>query len=115
MLTIQQTVTIQVPQTRASAEYIPIFSPSTTDDQDALVIDLGPGAEVGGVDINVFSIHKQVARGVIVDAGTGQPVRNAQLFVTRDPARFNDLPYIGVDSSNGAFEVSSLLPGSYSS
>jgi Carboxypeptidase regulatory-like domain len=113
MLQIRQAVTIQLPETRASADYVPIFAPSTTDDQDAQAIDVGPGAEIGGIDIMVFPVQKRVARGVVVDSGTGQPVRNAQLFVTRDPARFNDMPYIGVDSSNGAFEVSSLLPGSY--
>jgi hypothetical protein len=114
MLQTRQAVTIQLPETKASADYVPIFAPSTTDDQDAQPIDVGPGAEIGGIDITVFPVQKRVARGVIVDASTGQPQRNAQLFVTRDPARINDLPYIGVDSSNGAFEVSSLLPGSYS-
>jgi hypothetical protein len=90
-----------------------VFFPSTTDEQNAEAIDLGPGAEIGGIDIAVFPVQKRIARGVIVDAGTSQPVRNAQLFVSHDPVRANDRPYIGVDSSNGVFEVSSLLPGSY--
>jgi hypothetical protein len=113
MLSIRQAVTIQLPQDRATAQYVPVFSPSTTDEQNADAIDLGPGAEIGGIDITVFPVQRQIARGVIVDASTGLPARNARLFVSRNPARINDAPYIGVDSTTGAFEVSDLLPGSY--
>ena len=112
-LTIRQAVAIQLPERRTTASYVPVFAPSTTDDHDAQAIDVGPGAEIGGIDISVFPVQKRAARGVIVDAQSAQPIPNAQLSVSRDPVRVNDMPYIGVDSSNGAFEVSGLLPGSY--
>jgi hypothetical protein len=112
-LTIRQAVAIQLPERRATVSYVPVFAPSTTDEEDAQAIDVGPGAEIGGIDITVFPVQKRAARGVIVNAQSGQPVPKAQLFVLRDPVRVNDMPYIGVDSSSGAFEVSGLLPGSY--
>ena len=48
-LSIRQAVAIHLPENRATAEYAPVFSPSTTDEQNANAIDLGPGAEIGGV------------------------------------------------------------------
>lgn len=93
--------------------YVPIFFPSNPDEQDAIPIDLSPGAEVGNIDVTVFPVQRRLVRGVIIDGTTGQPTRNARLFVYRQPARINDKPYTGVDSTGGSFEVSSLLPGSY--
>jgi hypothetical protein len=98
---------------RPAGTYVPIFFSDTPDEQDARPIDLAAGSEFGGADITVFPVPRRVVRGVIMDGTTGQAARNARLFVSRSPARVNDNPYIGVDSTGGSFEVSSLLPGSY--
>jgi hypothetical protein len=99
--------------TSPAGSYFPIFFPDTTDEQNATVLDLVAGAELGGIDITVFPVEKRFVRGAIVDPATGQGPPNVRLFVSRSPARINDNPYVGVDSSTGVFEVSDLLPGSY--
>lgn len=106
-------VTTRPLATGPAGPYVPVFFPNTPDEQNAEPVDLAAGADFGGVDITVFPVQKRVVRGIVIDDITGLPARNARLVVSRYPARINDNPYIGVDSTGGSFEVSSLLPGSY--
>jgi hypothetical protein len=105
---------VVAPSTKREKEtYVPIFFPNSADELYATPVHLSPGTEIGNIDITLFPVQMRRVRGVIIDGNTGQPVRNARLSVSRTPARVNDDPYIGVDSALGSFEVSSVLPGSY--
>jgi len=97
---------------RATAEqaYPDIFYPSASQAEQATATQVGAGAQVTGID---FRLHKVAAfhiRGKAVDGRTGQPLRNAQIWI-QSSGRF------GRGGSqiqqNGTFDVPGVVSGSY--
>lgn len=91
--------------------YVPVYYPGVTDEQDAQLIDLGPGAEVReDFSLPRATVHK--VRGVVISGATGQPTNTASVVLTsRNGSLRNRYPLI--PSSDGTFEISDVLPGSY--
>jgi hypothetical protein len=90
--------------------YVPIYYPGVPDEQDAQLIDLGPGAEVRE-DFGLSRATARKVRGVVIDAATGQPTNSASVVLISPGGLRGQFPLI--PSSDGTFEISDVLPGSY--
>jgi len=92
-----------------TGHYIPVYFPGTIDEQAASAINLGAGAEFGGVNFVVAPVSERRVRGVVINGSSRQPAQYAQLrtSVDFDPSRTLD-----VDPESGTFDVA-LLPGPY--
>ncbi len=58
-------------------------SPSTTDPAAAAPVEVGPGAEVRGLNIRLARIPVYRIRGRVVDSATGEPAGNTSLHLVR--------------------------------
>ena len=52
-------------------QYVTMFYPGTPDQQSAGAVDLGPGADVAGVDIHLTPATPRRVRGFVIDGVTG--------------------------------------------
>jgi len=99
--------------------YLPTFHPSTPDTSQATVVDVEPGSETSGVDVDLRQAHAVAVRGrVMVDA----PMKTLKgIFVSLVP-RSADGSYSFSNSANygspvqddsGNFEIRGVPPGPY--
>ncbi len=101
--------------------HIPIFYPGTPDPKLATIIDVKPGADLRGVDIDASAVITPRVRGRVVGlpapvlGPAGQPVRlNVDMrpispTVTTSSAQIPSASF----GSNGNFEISNAAPGRY--
>jgi 5-hydroxyisourate hydrolase-like protein (transthyretin family) len=101
--------------------HIPIFYPGTPDPKLATVIDVKPGGDLRGVDIDASAVITPRVRGRVVGlpapvAGpTGQPVRvsiNMRPISPTVTTSSAQNPGVSADS-NGNFEITNAAPGRY--
>jgi Carboxypeptidase regulatory-like domain len=119
-----------IPQPRVAPQesevYAPVYFPTTTDRRSALPIDLEAGAEFSGVDITVRRLKTHHIRGTIVDAATGEVLREQHTEILRSnnpptyrvdetlPVSSDNFPVHGfLDRRTGVFEMHDVVPGSY--
>jgi hypothetical protein len=95
--------------------YRPVYYPGVLASQEATPIPLEAGMTVTGIDVSlgsgVFQVHH--LRGTIISSTNGQPVGNATVAAIP----LTSEPLVGIaaaqSASNGTFDVSGLIPGSY--
>jgi len=97
---------------------LPAFYPGVLDASSASVIELGAGAELGGMDIVIPRITAYHVRGRIVEAATGQPPKSASVLIAPKKAEQFEFGFDGSDgtqynSRTGEFELHNVIPGSY--
>ena len=86
------------------------FYPSASQAEQATATQVGVGVQVTGID---FRLHKVAAfhiRGKAVDGRTGQPLRNAQIWIQTSGSFLRGGNQI---QQNGAFDVPGVVNGSY--
>ncbi|PYS16388.1 MAG: hypothetical protein DMG15_02365 [Acidobacteria bacterium] len=95
--------------------YVATYYPGVSDSATAAVIEVGPGAEVGGIDLvlqkqQLFSLH-----GRVVDAKTGKPPVSGLNFLLYHRGSRSAVPYGALDynPADGTFAVVNVPPGSY--
>jgi hypothetical protein len=101
--------------------HIPIFYPGTPDPKLAAVIDVKPGADLRGVDIDASAVITPRVRGRVVGlpapvAGpAGQPVRvNISMRPISPTVTTSSSQTPGVSAdSNGNFDITNAAPGRY--
>ena len=71
----------QPAETQPVERYMPVYFPGTIAEQAALVVDLSPGADAGGVDIPLAPVRARHVRGVVINGATGQLAQYAGLEV----------------------------------
>jgi hypothetical protein len=113
--------TYQRPQTNPGQQvdevYLPTFHPSTADTSQATVVEVQPGAEVSGIDVDLRQAHAVMVRGrVMADA----PLKSLRgLYVSLAPRVAAEGGYSlsnyssSVQSDSGDFEIRGVPPGSY--
>jgi len=96
--------------------YLPTFHPSTPDTSQASVVEVVPGAETSGIDVDLRQAHAVMVRGrVMVDA----PVRSLRgihvsLMPRASEGGYSLADYGGsVQSDSGDFEIRGVPPGPY--
>jgi hypothetical protein len=102
--------------------YVTTYFPGTTDQERATAINVGPGEEIGSVDIIVAPVPTYRIRGIIIDGRTRQPAPGAQLRRARASAldvcssrglNSENCSYAVVDYDRGTFDIPQVTPGSY--
>ena len=95
----------------------PTYYPGTIDMSQASLLDVRPGAELGGIDVSISPQALYRVRGRIVDPASGQPPRTASItIVPRGPAATTaglfatTSPY---NPADGTFELRDVVPGAY--
>lgn len=66
----------------SSRLYSTVYFPNTTDERAAQLLDLGPSANLGGIDFLLAPVKTRRIKGVLVDADTGQPPATTPGFAT---------------------------------
>ncbi len=100
-----------------AAGFAPTFFPDALEPADALPVEVGEGAVVGSVDIRLHAAALRSVRGVVIDEQTQKPLSDFMVSLVLRPAG----PASSLLSSNalvrsddGSFELSGILPGTYS-
>ena len=98
--------------------YLPTFHPNTADTSQATVVDVQPGVEASGIDVDLRQAHAVAVRGrIMVDS----PVKSLRgIYVSLAPrVSFEGSSYslsnygAPVQNESGDFEIRGIPPGSY--
>jgi hypothetical protein len=119
--TPQKLTDIQSGSERSAAKtdeaLIPTFYPNAADAATASPVNVGPGAEVRGIDLRLRKARVFRVSGKVMNATTGTPLNPAMIMVYRREAggmsTFPSSMYM-VQSDKGIFELRNLPPGPYS-
>src|SRR5437867_336589 len=95
--------------------YRAVYYPGSTDTQSAVLVAVGSGANVSGVDIPVGGglVRTRRIQGFATNATNGQPLTGASVLAiprTLDP---NVVIPNGRVAADGSFDLSGVTPGSY--
>ena len=90
--------------------YVPTYYPNATDSAAAAPVEMGPGAEVRGLNIRLARIPVYRVRGRVVDAATGEPAANASLHLIRAGEEGAATRGVTV-GSDGTFSIPPAAPG----
>jgi protocatechuate 3,4-dioxygenase beta subunit len=95
----------------SSNSYAPVYYPGTTDPQAASAVDVGAGADIGGMDFVLVRAVTRRVRVSVIDSATGLPAPNPQ--VTLVPRNGSGPGGFFVPGDGGILEAQGVLPGSY--
>jgi hypothetical protein len=96
--------------------YLPTFHPNTPDTSQATVVEVEPGVEASGINVDLRQAHAVMVRGRVMVDGSAKPLRGVHVSLTpRAPEggySFSD--YGGaVHNDSGDFEIRGVPPGPY--
>jgi hypothetical protein len=97
--------------------FIPVYYPSSVDASAASPVDVGPGAELRGVDMRLRKARIFRVTGKVTNATTGDAIRGAMLMLfRRETGGMSTVPVSmqAVQGEKGAFELRNVPPGPYS-
>jgi protocatechuate 3,4-dioxygenase beta subunit len=91
------------------------YFPGTTSLEEASLIEVSGGANIAGMNIIVAPPKPvQRIRGILINAATGQPIRDGTVRVMPLTNSGNVMGLgMGKSDRDGRFEIHGLLPGSY--
>ncbi len=97
---------------------IPIYYPGVAEVDQAVPVDLVAGAELQGIDVQTRQFRTARITGTVIEQATGGATRrNTALVLLPRNARiapsFSGLNRTTTRGADGAFEISGVLPGSY--
>jgi hypothetical protein len=95
--------------------HVPVYYPTTTDPQQARVVDVRPGADIRGLDITAIRVVTRNIRGTMFNgitrqfpgAGTNPQVRLLSTNPAQQPIG------VPVNVETGKFELNRIVPGNY--
>lgn len=100
----QSTMGNVIPET-----YPEVFYPTSITPEAATSLDLQPGSELRGINFVLDSLRKYRIRGRVLDPTTGRPPAKGHIVISGGGSR-----NVEFDPATGAFELSGLVPGTYS-
>jgi Carboxypeptidase regulatory-like domain len=112
------------PQQGTQETYVPLFYPDATDPASASTLNVDPGSETQGIDIDVRPVHAVRVLGRVVSEPSARSTQNAYVIlmpVTTDPRKrmgaismYAASRYAtNVTGPGGDFEISGVPAGSY--
>ena len=115
-------VTYQPPESnlvQADEVYLPTFHPSTPDSSQATVVEVEPGSETSGIDVDLRQAHAVMVRGRVMADPPLKTLRG--IYVSLMPRSAdgsnsfsNSANYgSGVQNDSGDFEIHGVPPGPY--
>jgi len=113
--------TYQPPQTNPGRQvdevYLPTFHPSTADTSQATIVEVQPGAEVSGIDVDLRQAHAVMVRGRVMVDGPVKALRGVYVSLAPRVAAEGGYPLSNfgapVQKDSGDFEIRGVPPGSY--
>lgn len=116
----QRLTAIQTGPERAAGKdtgegYIPVYYPNSPDVVAAVPVEVGPGAELRGIDLRLRKGHVVRVSGKVLNAA-GAPLRSAVLMVFRREAGGMSVVPVAmsaVQNEKGTFELRDMPPGPY--
>jgi hypothetical protein len=98
-----------------SVNYASVYYPGVATSQDATIVDVKPGADLGGMDLSVATQNLYRIRGRVIDARTGQPPASTNISIyRRSDTRWEFVNQAGnIGTAERGFEFRQLVPGSY--
>ena len=104
------------PQSDAPEEgLVAVLFPNSPDAESASPVEVGPGAEVRGIDLRLKKTLVTRVTGKVMDASTGEPLKTGAIMLYRRTGRDVD----GADRDvrgagvKGEFEMRGVAPGEY--
>jgi Carboxypeptidase regulatory-like domain len=91
--------------------YVTTYFPKTTDSALAEAVDIKPGDEVPGVNIQMQKSRVVRVKGKALGAD-GKPLTGAQIMLM-NPSRPGSMRMIMLNSADGSFEMAHVVPGTY--
>jgi hypothetical protein len=92
---------------------MPTYFPGVLSKDEARVITLAPGQEIGGADFKMTSLPTYRVSGTVVDQ-SGSPVSRATVMLVLDPQHSGSAaPASVMTDENGAFVVAGVVAGIY--
>jgi hypothetical protein len=113
--------TYQRPQTNPGQQvdevYLPTLHPSTADTSQATVVEVQPGAEVSGIDVDLRQAHAVMVRGRAMVDGPVKALKGVYVSLMPRVAAEGGYPLSNygapVQKDSGDFEIRGVPPGSY--
>jgi hypothetical protein len=107
----------QVNSSQATDEvYLPTFHPSTADTSQATVVEVQPGVEASGIDVDLREAHAVMVRGRVMVDSSAKSLRGVHVSLEPRGAEGGySFSYYGgsVQNDSGDFEIPSVPPGPY--
>jgi hypothetical protein len=91
--------------------YVTTYFPKMTDSALAEAVDIKPGDEVPGLNIQLQKSRVVRVKGKALGAD-GKPITGAQIMLM-NPARPGSMRMIMLNATDGTFELAHVVPGSY--
>ncbi len=92
--------------------FVPIFYPGVTDPSRTQPVDLHPGDEATGIDLNFVSMHSVRVSGRVLNANS-QPEKSAQVSLIGGSGSSTFTVGQASSDAKGTFEIRGVPPGSY--
>jgi hypothetical protein len=95
--------------------YVPIYYPGVPDASRAAPVSVRGGDEFSGVDISLQPVRSFTVKGSVINARCGATARGAMVFLREQSPNQNFGWQNSMRPANaqGAFEISSVIPGLY--
>ncbi|HEX9843527.1 MAG TPA: carboxypeptidase-like regulatory domain-containing protein, partial [bacterium] len=115
MVVTEMAAAMEASRAGADEAYAPTFYPGTTDPGRAAAVDVGPGAELNGLDFTLTPVPTVRVRGSVVNSAASMPARNVAVWLF--PRQSQDRAMMArlrtMVQSTGEFEIRGVVPGSY--
>ncbi len=95
-----------------SQVYVPIFYPGVSDPSRTQTIELHPGDEITGIDLNFVLLHSVRISGRVLNASS-LPTKGAQVTLAGGSGSMTFTVGQASTDAKGAFEIRGVPPGSY--
>ncbi len=95
-----------------SQVYVPIFYPGVSDPARTQTIELHPGDELSGIDLNFVLLHSVRVSGRILNASS-LPAKEVQVTLVAGSGSMTFTVGQASTDSKGAYEIRGVPPGSY--
>jgi hypothetical protein len=97
----------------STESYVPTYYPSTSDQTQAVPLELRPGEELGGMDMTLTLRHTFTVKGRVLDAVSKAPVAESEVTLVAREGTINPSPYHADADAKGGFELPGIPPGDY--
>jgi hypothetical protein len=101
------------PASQPDAENVPTYYPGTPNLASAAPVDVGPGAQLKGVDLVISKAHTVTVRGHLTDAAASNARHPMIYLAPRGLAGFSSINRIATLDASGNFEFRGVPAGAY--
>jgi len=102
------------PPTEGSDVYLLTFHPSTSDTSQATLVEVRPGVEASGIDVDLRGARAAAVRGRVLSEISAKPMRGIRVTLDLRAGSSSVSSYVtSTQNDSGDFEIRDVPPGSY--